>query len=293
MSDTPAAAADLTADTTVTPFTKAPGWYTASLPDSWDFVTPSGGVLMTVALRAMADALGDDTLRPVSATTLFMSPVPNGPLQIRVEVLRRGGSAAQLRAALSSTSVPGPGLEVSATFARPRSGPEFLAARRPDLPAPDDCESTRRVRLQHWEPPRIFDNIDVRYPPGNRWWEPDFTPSDDARAARWFRYLVPQTDTGAAGGELHWFALPPIMDTMPPAVRTYLGPSEPFDAPSLDLTVHFCEPTTAEWLLVSAYARYAADGYATAEVEVWGGDRLVAYGTQTMILLTPRARGAS
>ncbi len=287
MSDTPAPAppADLAADTAVTPLTKAPGWYTASLPDSWDFLTPSGGVLMTVALRAMAHELGDPSLRPVSATTLFMSPVPNGPLQIRVEVLRRGGAAAQLRAALSSTSVPGPGLEVSATFARARSGPAFLAATPPDVPGPDDCEEVRRLRLQHWAPPRIFDNIEIRYPPGTRWWEPDVTPSTEARARRWFRYRVPQTVDGT---HLDWFALPPVMDTMPPSVRSYLGPDEPFDAPSLDLTVHFCEPTTAEWLLVAAYARHGADGYATAEVEVWGDDRLVAYGTQTMILMTPR-----
>lgn len=281
--------ADLAADTAVTPLTKAPGWYTATLPDSWDFATPSGGVLMTVALRAMAHELSDPGLRPISATTLFMSPVPNGPLQIRVEVLRRGGAAAQLRAALSSTSVPGPGLEVSATFARARSGPEFLAASPPDVPPPDRCEATQRMRLQHWSPPRIFDNIEIRYPPGTRWWEPDFTPSPDARAARWFRYKVPQyVGDPAVDGQLDWFALPPVMDTMPPAIRSLLGPAEPFDAPSLDLTVHFCEPTTADWLLVAAYSRHGAGGYATAEVEVWGDDRLVAYGTQTMILLRPR-----
>ena len=120
---------DLAVATRVTGLRAAPGWYTAELPRAWNFLTPSGGVLMTVALRAMQAELGDASYRPVSATTVFCSPVPDGPLEIRVEVLRRGGAAPQVRAALSSTALPGPGLEVSATFARDQSGPELDAAR--------------------------------------------------------------------------------------------------------------------------------------------------------------------
>jgi acyl-coenzyme A thioesterase PaaI-like protein len=82
---------------------------TADLPHAWDFRTPSGGVLMTVAMRAMQAELDDPALRPISANTHFCSPVPAGPLEVRVEVLRRGNVAAQVRAALSSTTMPGPG----------------------------------------------------------------------------------------------------------------------------------------------------------------------------------------
>ena len=59
----------------------------------------------SVAMRAMVEELGDPTYRPTSATTLFCSPVPDGHLEIRVEVLRKGGAAAQLRAALSGVEV--------------------------------------------------------------------------------------------------------------------------------------------------------------------------------------------
>jgi hypothetical protein len=84
-------------------------------------------VLMTVAMRAMQAELGDPGLAPLAATTHFCSPVPAGPLEIRVEVLRKGNVAAQVRAALSSTTMPGPGLEVSATFGRERPGGHWRA----------------------------------------------------------------------------------------------------------------------------------------------------------------------
>ena len=127
---------DLLRDTAVTRLAAAPGWYTATLPPAWNFRTPSGGILMTVAMRAMQEELGDPELRPLSANTHFCSPVPAGPLEVRVEVLRHGNVAAQVRAALSSTTMPGPGLEVSATFGRPRVGVEVMDAEFPPARMP-------------------------------------------------------------------------------------------------------------------------------------------------------------
>ena len=134
---------DLAVATAVDKLARAPGWYVASLPGDWNYVTPSGGVLMAVAMRAMTVELDDSELAPVSANTLFCSPVPAGPLEIRVEVLRRGRAAVQVRAELSSTTQPGPGLEVSATFARKREGPDALGIDMPDVPAPHDCPEAR------------------------------------------------------------------------------------------------------------------------------------------------------
>jgi acyl-CoA thioesterase len=107
-----------------------------------------------------------------------------------------------------------------------------------------------------------------------------------ARFARWVRYKAPQL---SADGMLDPLAIPPIVDMMPAAVRQKIGPDGPqYYAPSLDLTVHFLDPTQSEWLLISTYARRARAGYATAEAEAWSEDgKLVAYATQTMILRTP------
>lgn len=261
------------------------GWYTAEVGDDWSFVTPSGGVLMAVALKAMREELGDAGLVPVSATTVFCSPVAAGPLEIRVEVLRRGGAAAQVRAALSSTAVPGPGLEVSATFARDRSGPQVEGASFPEVPMPDEAED-----LDDGDPSNpharwpFFRNLECRLALGDRFWQPGWT-AGPARYARWFRYREPQV----RDGWLDPLALPPIADTMPAAVLQALGPGPRFSAPSLDLTLHFLEPTRSEWLLVSAYTRRARVGYATAEAEIWSDERrLVGYATQMMMLRSRR-----
>lgn len=275
--------ADLFADTRVVSLAAAPGWYTAELPDHWNFRTPSGGVLMTTALRAMEAELADDSFAVASATTVFCSPVPHGPLEIRVEVLRRGNAAAQLRAALTSTSLPGPGLEVSATFVRKREFADLDQAVFPEVPmvaeaadAVDDAPHNPHTRAP------FFRHIDVRIAMGERWWQDDWK-GGEARYARWMRYKTPQR---RADGSLDALCLPPLADTMPAAVVQGLGPSAGwFFAPSLDLTVHFLQPTTSEWLLVLAYSRLARNGNATGEVEIWSEDKkLIAYGNQMMML---------
>lgn len=283
---------DLRVDTAVQKIKEAPGWYTADLPDAWNWHTPAGGVLMTVAMRAMAAEIGDASYKPVSATTLFCSPVPSGPMEIRVEVIRRGNAAVQVRAALSSTRVPGPGLEVSATFARDRAGVDLAGADFPNVPLPNVAPPFDEHGPHRLGTFPFLGNVDVRLAQGYPHWATEFlarnpgvAPKDPepARFARWYRYRAPQME---ADGTLDPLAIPPIADTMPSAVANKLGAAgKPFHAPSLDLTVHFLDPARTEWLLVAAYARRARAGYATAEAEIWTEDgRLCAYSTQTMML---------
>jgi acyl-CoA thioesterase len=273
---------DLAADTAVTRLAVAPGWYTAHLPAAWNFLTPSGGVLMTVAMRAMQQELADPALRPLSANTHFCSPVPAGPLEIRVEVLRHGGAAAQIRAQLSSTTMPGPGLEVSATFGRDRSGVDMIDVEPPDVPEPDRLEPVDDRATVGQFVPVFFANLDSRIAIGDPWWTSGWTPGR-AHIARWFRYKVPQR---LSDGRMDPLALPPIADTMPPALIQKLGPDHfPFYAPSLDLTVHFLEDTMSQWLLTDVRCRRARAGYATANAEIWDDhERLVAVATQMMML---------
>jgi len=280
---------DLAADTAVTRLKAAPGWYTAHVSEAWTLRTPSGGVLMTVALRAMQEEVGDPALRLVSANTHFCSPVPAGPLEVRVEVLRHGGAAAQVRAALSSTAVPGPGLEVSATFVRDRDGIDLVDAEAPAVPAPEEAPEMRNLTPFGGGTPPFFANLDTRLALGHPWWTTGWTPGD-ARLARWYRYKAPQT---LPDGRLDPLAIPPLADTMPPALIQKLGPGhQPFFAPSLDLTIHFLAETHSQWLLCDVRARHARAGYAHADVDIWDGERrLVAVGTQMMMLRRAPALG--
>jgi acyl-CoA thioesterase len=179
--------------------------------------------------------------------------------------------------------MPGPGLEVSATFGRNRDGIDVIDTAPPDVLPPEQAPDVDELvgtsgRLR----PAFFSNFDNRLVLGAPWWQTDWA-AGPARLARWFRYKVPQRRDD---GTLDPFALPPIADTMPPALIQKLGPAHaPFHAPSLDLTVHFLEDTDAEWLLVSVHARRARAGYATASAEIWDDRRrLLAFATQTMML---------
>ena len=62
------------------------------------------------------------------------------------------------------------------------------------------------------------------------------------------------------------------------------SPGSAVVAPSADLTVHFLEPLRTEWLLAHDRARWADDGWASAESVLWDENgTLVAYATQMML----------
>lgn len=278
----PPGPADLAADTRVSPL--GDGRYRVHLPDAWDYLLPSGGVVHTAALRAAVAELGDESLALCSTTATFCSPVAAGPLELSAQVLRRGIATAQL-----SIDVRNPGAElgarITATFARERSGPDVRGAAMPAVRSVADALPTDSP-----PPPvhyRFYDQLDCKIALGERSWieGPGEQVAGPARYARWFRYRVPQR---TAAGLLDRLALPPVLDTMPTALARAIGPGGyRFYAPSLDLTAHFVDDTEREWLLLAAYVRRARAGIAIGEIEAWDDTgRLLAYGTQAMYLKT-------
>lgn len=258
----------------------APGRYRLTLADHWDFLMPSGGVVMTCALRAAATELGDPTLRFASATTIFCTPIKNGPLVADVVVLRRGGTTAQVRVALRDGSGE-PGLELIATFLRDRKGPDVKGLAFPNVRAFDDAlpvDEGRHPALRM----RFHQQLEYRIAEGERFWQPD-EAAGPARYARWARYREPQRD---ASGMFDRLALPPLIDMMPAALHRAIGPGEyRFFAPSLDLTTYVIDDTPREWLLFAITARRAKAGWAIADVDVWDDEgRYIAHGSQGMYL---------
>jgi acyl-CoA thioesterase len=278
-------AADLAADTEPTP--EGGGRYRVQVSNRWDFALPSGGVLTTCALRAAERELADDGLRLGSATAIFCTPIQVGPLALEVVVLRRGGSAAQVRVSAHAGGSADIGYEVSATFCRDRRGPDLRAARMPVVPAPDECPS---MLDDHPSNPhnksRFFGQVDARLAQGDRFWRGGWQ-AGPARYARWFRFKRPQRD---AHGRFDRLALAPLADTMPPALLQAIGPGDyRFYAPSCDLTLHALDDTDREWVLVSIRARRARAGWATGEAELWDDTgRLLGVATQTMYISSLR-----
>jgi hypothetical protein len=280
--------ADLAADTAATADPAVPGRYHLTLPDHWDYLLPSGGAVMTAALRAAEAHLADPTLRLASATTIFASPIHPGRCIADVHVIRRGGSTAQVRVVFRHTQEKNnePGLELVATFTRDRRGPDVIGVPFPATVQPlaqavsvaDGASNNPHTRF------RFYHQLDCLLGEGEPFWQPDFA-AGPARYARWFRYKVPQRD---ADGRFDRLAIPPLVDTMPTALHRAIGPGAyRFYAPSLDLTVYTVDDTLREWLLVSVTVRRAKSGWAIADAEVWDDEgRFIAYGSQAMYLHT-------
>lgn len=263
------------------------GRYHAHLGPGWSApVHPSGGLVAALAIRAMEAELGVPRHRLRTFTTMFVSMVKEGPLEIEVRVLRRGRRMSQLQALVRNVGREEPGHVTTAAFGEAREGFSFTHTAAPEVgppesypepePPPDgaiafkanfwDNIATRRIRLFHsfeegWE--------------GGR-----------AEALRWMRYHdTPRT----ADGAFNLACLPALADTMPSAVTQYLGPGYPFfHCPSVDLTMHLLDPPEGDWLLTRSTAHWAGDGYASADTELWdAAGRLVAHGTQVMLVRFP------
>ena len=279
--------ADLAVDTAVRADPETPGRFHFALPDHWDYMLPSGGVVMTCALRAAEAALGEPLLRLASATTIFCTPIHPGPLVADVVILRRGGSTAQVRVALRHGAPPvdadNAGVELIATFVRDRKGPDVKGVAMPPLrslaDSPDALDGAANNPHTRF---RFYQQLECRIAEGDRYWTEGLV-AGPARYARWLRYRSPQRDRE---GRFDRLALPPLIDTMPTALHRAIGPGPyRFYAPSLDLTTYVVDDTDREWLLVACVVRRAHHGYGIADVEGWDDrGRFVAYGAQAMYL---------
>ena len=278
--------ADLAVDTAVRADPDVAGRYHLTLPDHWDYLLPSGGMVMTAALRAAEACIADRELRLASATTIFASPIHPGACIADVHVIRRGGSTAQVRVVLRHLQEKDgqPGLELVATFTRDRNGPDVIGVGFPttvrsladSIPVEDGASNNPHARF------RFYHQFECRLAEGEPFWQPSFAEGP-ARYARWFRYRVPQRD---ADGRLDRLAIAPIIDTMPTALHRAIGPGGyRFYAPSLDLTMYTVDDSRREWLLVISTLKRAKAGWAVADAEVWDDEgRMAAYGAQAMYL---------
>jgi acyl-CoA thioesterase len=263
-----------------------PGRYCATISDPWMLaVVPQGGIAAALAVEAMADTLGDATQTPRTLTAVFAGKVDAGPVEIDVQVLRRGRSMSQLTATVRNPGQEA-GLTAIAAFGAPRRGFSFTDLQMPAVDGPEGRRSFRDplpdgVEFEFTRPPMPFweEIVEARPVIGRPPWEP--FEDGPAETASWYRIDDPPV---LPDGTLHPAALIVVCDTMPGAVGQKLGPDAgPWFGPSVDLTVHLLEPAPAGWLLAHNRARHAGDGYASVDQSLWTADgRLVAYATQLM-----------
>lgn len=261
----------------------APGHYRAHLDHSWDLVAlPQGGIVASLALQAARLEVADPTMVLRTCTSVFAGQVRSGDLEIDVQVLRRGRSALQLVATVRNLGSAA-GTTVLAVFGGPRRGPTFVDVRPPEVRLPLQCpayEDGMPAEFAEQESPPFWTQFESRRALGHPPWE-DFVPTG-SEAATWLRFREPPM---LADGSIDQLGVLTLADRMPGSVAEMLGRSGPrWFAPSADLTVHFLEPLRTEWVLAHDRARWADDGWASAETTLWDErGSIVAYATQMML----------
>jgi acyl-CoA thioesterase len=208
-----------------------------------------------------------------------------GPVEVDVQVLRRGRSMSQLTATVRNPGAEA-GLTAIAAFGAPRRGFEFTEATPPRVDPPEGLPSfrdpppdgvdpeLRRTPMPFWE-----ELVEGRPALGRPPWEP--RQDDPAESASWYRIEDPPV---LADGRLDPLTSLVLCDTMPGAVGQKVGWTDtPWFGPSVDLTVHLLGDAQPGWLLAHNRARHAGDGYASVDLTLWSeAGTLVAYATQLM-----------
>jgi acyl-CoA thioesterase len=263
------------------------GRYHGEIGEEWRLtILPQGGIVAAIAARAMAEelAVADQALR--SFTCVFAGQVGTGPIEADVQVLRRGRSMSQ-----ATVTVRNPGSEAGLTaiavFGASRPGFSFTDRPFPDgVGAPEQYPSGRDpwpedVQVERWDPSPFWSEVvENRFVTGHAPWE-DYVP-ESSEQLYWIGFDDPPV---GATGTLDPLGLLVLADVMPGSVGERMGnDTPPWFGPSADLTVHLFAPCRSPWVLVRNQARYAGDGYASVDAELWDPTSrgLVGYATQQM-----------
>lgn len=263
--------------------------YRVDVDAAWNCpIVPHGGLVTAVAAKAAERALDRPEQRLRSVTTVFADAVQPGPVEIDVDVLRRGRSISQARVTLRNVGKD-TGLTAITVFGDNRPGFSFTDLHPPAAPPPEQCPSFSESPdgVFHFN---FWDNLEGRVAHGFMRGE-EHPPTDSSERVYWYRFNEsPMLD----GGVLDPLALVTLADTMPGAVAQRIGSDTPvWLPPSADLTVHVLDELRSEWVLARNRCRWAGDGYASLEMELWDPDgRLCAYGTQIAFFVFPEGRPA-
>jgi acyl-CoA thioesterase len=237
-------------------------------------------------LRAAGLEVDDQGQLLRTSTTVFAGQVAAGALEIDVQILRRGRSATQVLSTIRNEGAQA-GATVVAVFGSSRRGPSFVDAAPPEVPLPAACPSYRDpvpTGIEPVPPLPFWTRVEGRAALGHPPWE-EHEPTS-SNVATWLRFDHPPM---MSDGSLDPLGILTLADRMPGCISEMTGHGGPqWFAPSADLTVHLLEPLRSEWLLAHDRARWADDGWASAESLLWDEHgTLVAYATQMMLFTYP------
>ena len=253
--------------------------FQAEIEEGWDIAgNANGGYLLAIAARALAETSGYP--HPASITAHYLAPGRPGPVGVRTEKLRKGGSFATARATVtrgdrpilavlgSFTTLPERGDDPGAVPATDR-----VDAVPPELPAPDDCVATSVGPAEGFG---FNQRVDLRLHPGD-----DFraAPSGEPCMRGWFRW--------PDESPIDVMSLMVAVDAFPPTIFNARLPIA--WTPTLELTAHVRAQPVPGWLRCQFTTRFITGGFLEEDGEVWDcSGRLVAQSRQLALLPKPR-----
>lgn len=256
------------------------GRYRATLSADWEIWGPMGGYVAAVAARAAGAEAAHP--RPVSFFCHFLGVARFAPVDLVVDVVRRGRTAETLR--VSITQEGRPILDATVAVAADNEGLEHAFATPPDVPAPEDLPTPEQLAatLDEDRPSFPFwDNFDVRHIDWRRDWPP---PGPEDPVVRQWQRFVPRSTFDDPWVDVGRYLLLCDLPSWPAAMRHHAWRWEDgqpdWVAPSVDLYVALHQLVPDEpWLLMDGVAPIARDGLLACRSAVWTPDgRLVATG---------------
>ena len=230
-------------------------------------------------------------LVPLTAHAMYCAPIQAGAVEIDVDVLRNGRTAAQasvdLRqqghtASTSGSSPPSASASTRRSSTRASSSPTTSCRPRPlaGRPSIDEIADGRGQPVR----PRQLPPAD-RLAPGARGLGLDRPAGPSPASAARRRGSACCNEPRLPDGRIDPVSLCVPADSVGNAVGRAVGQparrQQPFLILSLEIDLQFFADTTSSWLLQNVTAQHAGDSYAYGTTEIWDIDRrLIAIATQ-------------
>jgi len=257
----------------------ANGRYTAMLAEGWEIWGPQGGYVAAVALRGAAAAATFP--RPASFACHFLRGATAGPVEIRVEMLRRTRRAESLRATVVQNDVPV--LEALVWTVAELVGIDHEGLSCPEVPEAEELQPWEAYLPDGEVPFPFWRNVDLRpvAPQPYEWGH-----ATDPRSLAWGRLRVrpPLEDPFVDAARM----LVAADSAMYPAAMFAHDELFPYVAPSMDLVMSFhAAGADSEWILVDAASAISHGALVAGNASIWSADgRLLASAMQQMLQRT-------
>lgn len=257
----------------VTPF--GSGRFRAAIAPGWDIAgNANGGYLLALAGRAVTEATGLPDL--VTITGHYLAPGRPGPVEVDVDVHRRGRRHATATATLRSGDSPLLVVLATTTDIATADGPELVDSAPPPMPEPDECVG---IEPTDTFPPPFMGQVELRLHPDDAGFRTG-TRSGRPEVRGWFRL---------PGGEpIDSHGLVVAVDAFPPTIFNADLPVA--WTPTVELTAHLRARPEPGWLRCAFRTRFVLGGYLEADGEVWDASgRLIAQSRQLALVPRPAA----